>query len=261
MTIPFEQRVFPAMYPSIGRRGSLVVFCPASNMTPDMVERLVLEAEEAIGAPVRHTIRKLFPKKLECSIAAEVARAWKARRGTLMLSNQLSSPTHLRITANRFPRGTGAAYPADFGFFSIEIDNAAPRALDLLARLPAFAKLCGAFMARADSPEWGNSMSAVLKEREMEPRSLIRGLRFVAEEGWCISERFGWGTYIGPRCARAFGSLSSPEVVEHATDGSAMIWLTTVPFDFRIAEHLRRHTNLLDEVAAHAHSGTQISEL
>jgi hypothetical protein len=148
MAIAFEQRMFPAMFPSIGRKAALVVFCPASNMTPDLVERPVMEVENAIGEPIRHTIRKLFPKKLDRSIAAEVTLAWKAPKRMLMLSNQFSRPTQLTITANRFSRVKGGIYPADYGVFSIEITNAAPRALDPLGRLPTFATLSGAFMAR-----------------------------------------------------------------------------------------------------------------
>jgi hypothetical protein len=260
MTIPFEERVFPAMFPSIGRKGALVVFCPASNMTPDLVERLVTEAENAIGEPIRHTIRKLFPKKLDRSIADEVTLAWKAPKRMLMLSNQFSRPTHLTITANRLPRVTGGVYPADYGVFSIEITNAAPRALDVLARLPTFATLSGAFMARADSPEWSESMAAVMTERGLAPQSLSRGFRFVSEEGWSVSERFGWGTYIGPRCTLAFGPLRAPEIVERAADGGAVIWLTKAPFDFRNQEHFCRYTELMNELAAYVHPGTQFNE-
>jgi hypothetical protein len=78
-------------------------------MTPDLVERLVMEVEDAIGEPVRHTIRKLFPKRLDRSIADEVALAWKAPKRVLMLSNQFSRPnpralqigSHLAILRKR----------------------------------------------------------------------------------------------------------------------------------------------------------------
>jgi len=123
------------MQPGLPRKATLVGFCPSSNMTPALVARLVLETEEAIAEPIRHTIRKLFPKKLDRSIADEVELAWKARKRVLMLSNQLSCPNHVLITANRFPRPQGGSYPADFGVFCIGINNAAPRALDLLTRL------------------------------------------------------------------------------------------------------------------------------
>jgi hypothetical protein len=260
MTVPFERRIFPAMYPSIGRKGALVVFCPASNMTPDLVERLVMEVEDAIGEPVRHTIRKLFPKKLDRSIADEVTRAWTAPKRVLMLCNKPSRPNHVTITANRFPRLQGARYPADYAVFSIEIGNTAPRALDLLSRLPTFAALSGAFMARADSPDWRESLVALVKERNLAPQSLSTGFRFVSEEGWGISERFGWGTYVGPRCALEFGPLRTPETIERSPDGGAVIWLTAVPFDFLNESHYRRYMELKRELAAHVHPGTQIGE-
>jgi hypothetical protein len=83
MTVPFEQRVFPAMQPGLPRKATLVGFCPSSNMTPALVERLVVETEEAIGEPIRHTIRKLFPKEIDRSIADEVELAWKAPKRVL----------------------------------------------------------------------------------------------------------------------------------------------------------------------------------
>jgi hypothetical protein len=50
MTVPFEQRVFPAMQADLPRKAQLVGYCPSSTMTSALVERLVLETEEAIGA-------------------------------------------------------------------------------------------------------------------------------------------------------------------------------------------------------------------
>ena len=72
MTLPFELRVYPAMQSGWPRMATLVGFCPSSNLTPALVERLVLETEKDIGEPIRHTIRKLFPKKLDRGIADEV---------------------------------------------------------------------------------------------------------------------------------------------------------------------------------------------
>jgi hypothetical protein len=230
-------------------------------MTPELVERLVTEVEDAIGEPVRHTIRKLFPERLDRTIADEVALAWKAPKRVLMLSNQLSRLTRVTITATRFPRETGSKYPAEYGVFSFEIMNAAPNALDLLSRLPAFATLSGAFMSRADSPDWAESMATVSKERALAPWSLRRGFRFVSEEGWSISERFGWGTYIGPRCALAFGPLRAPEIVERTANGGALIWLTKEPFDFRNEDHFRRYAELTTELAAHLHPGNELDEI
>ena len=69
MTVPFEQRVYPAMQSGWPHKATLIGFCPSSKMTPALVERLVLETEDAIGEPIRHTIRKVFPKLLDRSIA------------------------------------------------------------------------------------------------------------------------------------------------------------------------------------------------
>ena len=77
MTVPFEQRVYPAMQSGWPHKATLIGFCPSSKMTPALVERLVLETEDAIGEPIRHTIRKVFPKLLDRCIADEVELAWK----------------------------------------------------------------------------------------------------------------------------------------------------------------------------------------
>jgi len=260
MSVPFEQRVMPAIYPTMGRKGALVIFCPSSNMTPALVERLVEETEAVIGEPVRHTVRKTFPQELTHNIADEVTRAWKSPKQILTLCNKLSRPDHVTISANRFPSFKGAAYPADYGVCSIEIGNTAPRALDLIAHLATFAALSGAFMARADSPLWRESMVAVAKERGISPDSLAAPFRFVSEQGWGISERFGWGTYLGPRCTREFGPLRAPENIERLPDGGAIVWLTAAPFDFRDESHYSRYLELNRELAVHRHPGTQIGE-
>jgi hypothetical protein len=261
MTVPFEQRVFPAMQASLPRMAQLIGYCPSSTMTSALVERLVLETEEAIGEPIRHTIRKAFPQPLDRSIADEVELGWKAPKRTLMLCNQLSRPNHVLVTANRFPRPKGGAYPADFGVFSIGISSVAPRALDVLTRLQTYATSSGAFMARADSPEWLESTETVLKVRGFARETFFPRIRFISENGWGISERFGWGTYIGPRCALAFGSLATPELIEPCKDGGAVVWLTKAPFDFRDETHFSRHQALKKELEGHLHPGTQIGEL
>jgi hypothetical protein len=261
MTVPFEQRVYPAMQSGWPHKATLIGFCPSSKMTPALVERLVLETEDAIGEPIRHTIRKVFPKLLDRCIADEVELAWKAPKRTLMLSNQLSRRNHVLITANRFLRPQGGPYPADFGVFWIGINCAAPRALDLLTRLQTYATMSGAFMARVDSPHWAESSVAVQQECGLAPSAFFSGIRFISEAGWGISERLGWGTYIGPRCARAFGALATPEVIERCADGGAVIWLTKAPLDFRNEVHFYRHKALMKELADHLHPGTQISEL
>jgi hypothetical protein len=224
-------------------------------MTPELVERLVEEAENAIGEPIRHTIRKPFPTKLDRSIADEVSFAWKSPNRVLMLSNKLSRRTVVKISASRFPRSSGSKYPAEYGVFSIEISNAAPRSLDILSRLHTFADLSGAFLARADSPAWSESTATVMADRQLAPQSLSCGFRFLSEEGWSISERFGWGTYVGPRCALAFGPLRTPEIVERTPNGGAMIWLTKEPFDFHNEGHFRRYADLKTELATYLHPG------
>jgi hypothetical protein len=133
--------------------------------------------------------------------------------------------------------------------------------LDLLTRLQTYATLSGAFMARVDSPEWMESANAVLEERGIAPETFFPRIRFISEDGWGISERLGWGTYVGPRCAVAFGSLTTPEIIERCTDGGAVIWLTKAPFDFRNESHFSRHKALMTELADHVHPGTQFSEL
>ena len=151
-----------------------------SNMTPDLIDRLVVEVESAIGEPVRHTIRKLLPKKLDRSIADEVELAGRAPRRRMMLCNPLSRPNQVIVTANRFPSFHGAAYPADYGVCSIEIGNTAPRALDLLLRLANFAALSGAFRARADSPVWRESRDALLSSSHRAAESLSTRFRFAS---------------------------------------------------------------------------------
>ena len=116
-------------------------------------------------------------------------------------------------------------------------------------------------MARVDSPDWMGSTDTVLKVRGFAPETFYPRIRFISEEGWSISERFGWGTYVGPRCALAFGALATPEVVEPRTDGGVVIWLTKAPFDFRNEAHFSRHQALTKELADHVHPGTQIGEL
>ena len=86
-------------------------------------------------------------------------------------------------------------------------------------------------------------------------------LYFVSEEGWGISERFGWGTYIGPRCALAFGPLRTPEIVQRTANGGASTWLTKEPFDFRNEDYFRRHAELKTELAAHVHPGNELDEI
>src|SRR5687768_5952865 len=124
--VPFEDRVFP-----------MVQFCPpdavelrgyttAAQMTPALVEKIVVETETALGEPIRHAVRKLFPKPLGVSLQEEVELAWKAPKRVLHLSNKMSRPNHVVITARRFPRPTGGAFPADWGQFSIQIRRSAP---------------------------------------------------------------------------------------------------------------------------------------
>jgi len=239
----------------------LVGYCPSGAMTPDMVERLVVETESAIGEPIRHTVRKAFPQPLDRSIADEVELAWKAPKRVLMLSNKLSRPNLVHITALRLPQCKGAAFPADLGIFSINVRSAGPRALDILSRLQTYATISGAFMARADSPAWDESLRATRHGVGGASEEFCRGIRFISEAGWAISERIGWGTFIGPRCALAFGTVSAPEVIEQRSDGSATFWVTKDPLDFRNEEHLCRHAAFMNELANQWHSGTKIGDI
>jgi len=261
MVVPFQQRVFAAMPASLPRMAQVVGYSTSAAMTPETVERLVVETESAIGEPIRHTIRKAFPQPLDRSIAAEVELAWKASKRVLLLSNKLSRPNLVHITAMRLPQCKGAAFPADLGIFSINIHSTGPRALDVLTRLQTYATISGAFMARADSPGWEESVRSVCQDQGVASEALFRGIRFTSEAGWAISERIGWGTYIGARCARAFGTLTAPEVIEQHIDGGATLWVTKDPLDLRNKDHFCRHAAILNELANHWHSGTKMSEL
>lgn len=259
--VPFEQRVFPMVLFTFPEFAELVGYSHSAHMTPALVESIVEASEEAIGEPIRHTARKLFPKPLDCGIREEVELAWKAPKRTLRLSNKLSRANYTAITAHRFARPKGGAYPADWGSFRIQIKHDAPQALELLRRLPRYAAMSGAFMSRVDSPQWWTSMNEVQAERGLAPGSLLKQLRFVSEDGWAIAERLGWGTYLGPLCAREFGAMDAAERVQHEADGGVTVWITAEPFDFRKEEHFARYQALCEQLAPHAHRGHQVGEL
>jgi hypothetical protein len=249
--VPFEQRVFQMVLSALPDYAELAGYCAAAGMTPALVESLVETSEQAIGEPIRHSARKLFPAPLKLGIREEVELAWKAPKRVLHLSNKLSRPNYTMITARPFPRPKGGHYPADWGRFSVRIKHDAPQALELLQRLPSYAALSGAFMARADSPQWWSSMNAVHAERGLGPGSLVTKLRFYSEAGWAIGERLGWGTWLGPRCAREFGRIEAAELVQEQLDGGACVWITKEPFDFRRQEHLARYLALREQLARH----------
>jgi hypothetical protein len=253
--LPFEQRVFPMVGYALPGRAELAGYCQVESMTAGLVERIVEVTEEAIGEPIRHTARKLFPKPLDRSILEEVELAWKASKRVLELSNKLSRENYVRITASRYPRPRDGAYPADWGQFSLSMKQDAPNALDVLRRLPTYAAMSTAFMARADSPEWWTSMEVARVERGLAHGALVEKLRFVSEAGWAIAERLGWGTYIGPRCAREFGSLDAAEIVRQEPDGGVTVWITAEPFDFRNEAHFARYAALREQLARHCYQG------
>lgn len=261
MAVPFDQRVLRPVQVSLPRMASVVGYCPAAAMTPERVERLVVVTETAIGEPIRHTVRKTFPQPLDRSIAEEVELAWKAPKRSLLLTNKLTRPNQVHITAFRMPTFKGAAYPADVAWFSISISASAPAALEVLGRLRRYAALSEAFMARADSPDWFASSVAAAPGKDAMLQTFDKGIRFVSEAGWAISERIGWGTYVGPRCSRAFGELSQPERIEKDEDGGMSFWLTRAPTDFRDEAHVRRHAAVLSELEPHWHPGTELGEL
>ena len=239
-------------------------YCDAPDMTPELVEALVRLTEEIIGEPLGHTVRKLFPQALDRSIRDEVVLAWEgrkggpSRKGGLRLSNKLSSANHVQISAMRFPRPKGGAYPADWGQFSVRVRSSAPAALQVLTSLGRYAELAQTFFARADSPQWWDSLA---QARAAHPKALALGrLRFASQRGWAISERLGWINCWGSRAAAELGlqqqdAAACAERVECTADGGRLLWLTAAPFDFGDEGHRSRHAALMNHLAPHRHDG------
>lgn len=248
-----DPRVFHMVLYALPGLVELRGYCPLANMTAALVEAIVEQSEQAIGEPIRHTARKLFPKPLDRSIREEVELAWKAPKRELQLSNKLSRPNYTSITASRFPGPNVAPWAAGWAQYSVTIKQEAPQARALLGSLPQYAALSGSFMARADSPEWWTSLKEVQAQRGLAPGSLLRKLRFAADSGWFFAERLGWITRLGPDCAAAFGAMGAAEVVRKEPDGGVTVWITAEPFDFRRQDHLARYIALHEQLAKHAH--------
>ncbi len=238
-------------------------YCSVTNMTPALVEQLVVETERAIGEPIRHTIRNLFPKPLDRSIQEEVTLGWKAPKRVLTLSNTASSPNHVRIHAERHPRPKGGAYPADWGEFRVLIKASAPQALEVLTNVSRYAELSHAFFVRADSPCWWDSYdrakAAGVEHEVLRPK----GFRIASEERWAISERIGWINYFGPRASKELNLLSTSEDIGaeqmgQGPHGGYVVKVTATPFDFSDAHHWKRYGALLSFLAPHRHDGTPI---
>jgi hypothetical protein len=257
---PMESRVFPVTlvrWPdAIESRG----YCTSAKMTPILVERIVRATEDAIGEPIRHSTRNTFPKPLELAIQDEVALAWQAPSRVLKLSNTLSRANHLSISASRFPRPIGGAYPADWAQFTIRIRAGAPDALKVLEGIRDYAGIAGAFFARADSPAWWDSRD---RAKDRLPAVEQARLRIPSEEGWAISERLGWINYFGPRAVDELGFTGSAaelgvEKIEDTADGGRLLWLSKAPFDFDDEAHRHRYLALMDRLEPHRHAGTPI---
>jgi len=158
----------------------------------------------------------------------------------------------------RFPRPRGGAYPADWGQFSIRVRRSAPTALQVLGSLNRYAELAQAFFARADSPQWWDSLA---QARAAHPEGVaIRRFRFASERGWAISERIGWINCWGSRGAAELGlqqqdAAACAERMERTACGGRLLWLTAAPFDFSDESHRGRYAALMDHLAPNRHDG------
>jgi hypothetical protein len=251
---PFESRVFAI--PRVIWPGSIEVcgYCTAAQMTPEVVEGIVLETEKAIGEPITHTCRKTFPEPRKISVQEEVILAWKSRKRLLQLSTKLSRPNLVTIGANRHPRPKGAAYPADWGEFRILIRREAPDALQVITRLQEYSRISGAFFARADSPDWWESYR---RSRAPGDVAAMPSLRIASEPGWALGSSLGWINYFGARAARELGldeaaRTAGAHKVEVTADGGRLLWITEEPFDFCDEAHRQRYSGLLQELSSHA---------
>lgn len=257
---PMESRVFPMTFVRWPDAIELRGYCTSAKMTPALVESIVRATEDAIGEPIRHSTRNTFPKPLELAIQDEVALAWQAPRRVLKLSNTLSRANHVSISASRFPRPIGGAYPADWAQFTICIRAGAPHALNVLEGIRDYAGLGNAFFARADSPAWWDSWD---RAKDRLPAIEQTRLRIPSDEGWAISERLGWINWFGPRAVDALGLTGSAaelgvEKIEDSADGARLLWLTKAPFDFDDESHCRRYLALTDRLEPHRHAGTPL---
>jgi hypothetical protein len=251
--IPFESRVFVIPRVSWPESTEICGYCTAAQMTPQVVEDILLETEKAIGEPITHTCRKTFPQPLGASVQEEVIHAWKSRKRALQLSTKLSRPNLVTISAGRHPRPEGAAYPADWGEFRILIRRAAPDALKVITRLQEYSRISGAFFARADSPDWWESYR---RSEASGTETAMPCLRIASEPGWALGSSLGWINYFGPRAAMELGIDAAARIggahkVEVTTDGGRLLWITAEPLNFCDEAHRQRYSGLLRELSSH----------
>jgi hypothetical protein len=251
---PFDSRVF--RIPTVMWPMSIEVcgYCTAGEMTPGIVEALVAETEQAIGEPITHTCRKTFPAPRKLSIQEEVALAWKAPKRGLQLSTKLSRPNYVEISASRYPRPKGGAYPADWGQFRILVRSGAPEAMKVITRLQKYGQVSNAFFARADSPEWWDSYKRL---KGTGSTVALPCFRIAAEPGWAIGERLGWINYFGPRAAREIAldeaaRTAGVHKAEVTSNGGRLLWITEEPLNFCNETHRLRYCGLLSALSAHA---------
>ena len=250
---PFESRVF-AM-PRVSWPDSIEIcgYCTAAQMTPEVVEGIVIATEKAIGEPITHTTWTTFPEPRKTSIQEEVIYAWKSRNRILGLSTKLSRPNYVTIGANRQPRPKDGPYPADWGEFRILVRREAPKALKVIARLQEYAQISGAFFVRADSPGWWESHN---RFKGSGGEVAMPGFRIASEPGWALGLSLGWMNYFGARAARELGldeaaRTAGVHKVEVTADGGRLLWITAKPLDFCDEAHRLRYSGLLRELSLH----------
>lgn len=219
-------------------------YTEARHMTPALVESILVETEEAIGEPIRHTARGLFPKPLALSVQEEVELAWKAPKRSLDLCNKLSRPNHVNISADRLHH---------WASFRIRVQRNAPAALNVLTRVEKYASLSSAFFVRADSPGWWDSRAA---DAEKNQALAIAQLRIASDAGWSIAERLGWVNYFGSRASSDLGlndggSSCGAEANEPSGNGGRILWLTKAPFTFQDESHIKNYAQLLATLEPH----------
>jgi hypothetical protein len=164
----------------------LRVYCPMEALTAAALEERILPlVEEAVGEPIRHTMRRGFPAQIKGSLADEIAASWKSQSGVLLLSNRLSSPNHTMINARIAVRRDAAGGLHKFGSLGIFIHESAPKADALLQRLKDFVLATRAHFGRADSPAWTSVVPVVV------PLS----------DTWHMRERFGALTFLPSSCS------------------------------------------------------------
>lgn len=188
----------------------LRVYCPESELTPATIEeRLLPLAEDAIGEPMRHSMRRAFPKPLESGVAEEVERSWTSKSGVLLLSNKLSSPDHVMFNARIAVRRGDAGTLERFGVLSLHVHEHAPRLENVLRRLGDFVRMTRAHFGRADSPTWASAAPVIL------PLS----------ESWRMKERFGWLNYLPPSCSAQLPQADDAIRIEAMDHGGYLLSL------------------------------------